>query len=202
MNTAWVFLVRPAVCTVFAVAAAAPSFGFAHGTFDARALAVAVGVFIIICMAISFTPAFKRHMESRVFRLTLVTVILTRIGITLVFPVGAFHDLLCGIGTLVFLEVITGGNIDVMDDSGYPTPNAFGISLAGALFQGLLLSISMALYGAIVFRIVKALERRREEQLAGLCRRCGYDLRASPVRCPECGMPVPAGHRPDPAATA
>jgi hypothetical protein len=41
-------------------------------------------------------------------------------------------------------------------------------------------------------RIVSYVRRRRRAARRGLCPTCGYDLRASPERCPECGAPAPA----------
>jgi hypothetical protein len=40
----------------------------------------------------------------------------------------------------------------------------------------------------LAFRFIGNLQRRRRRRENGLCPRCGYDLRESPDRCPECGM--------------
>jgi hypothetical protein len=59
--------------------------------------------------------------------------------------------------------------------------------VAGSAFT-LLLFIAVLVGGTrdLAYRWRDRIEESRRSQ--GLCTRCGYDLRGSPTRCPECGQ--------------
>jgi hypothetical protein len=63
-------------------------------------------------------------------------------------------------------------------------PEGFFVRL---IFPYWLLAVAFAIGPLVCFR--RSLRRRRanRREAEGLCKVCGYDLRATPARCPECG---------------
>jgi hypothetical protein len=58
-------------------------------------------------------------------------------------------------------------------------------------------AVLFALLPLIDIMLVRRRRRRRLRLAAGLCVACGYDLRATPEKCPECGT-VPTAKPPRP----
>lgn len=53
-------------------------------------------------------------------------------------------------------------------------------------------ALPFGLFPCVYFFVLRRL-KRRGSRLAGHCRVCDYDLRATPDRCPECGTITPVG---------
>jgi hypothetical protein len=55
-------------------------------------------------------------------------------------------------------------------------------------------SCQVAFWPSLGFLLMTLRSAAREAKSLELCPTCGYDLRASPRRCPECGTPKAAAH--------
>src|SRR5688572_9778925 len=98
----------------------------------------------------------------------------------------------CTVSIVTCSAIAIGATVwDAADDSlgpEHPLPIA---RLGLRLVTFFATAVAIAIGSIMAFRMGRQTTRLR----GGLCLKCGYDLRASTDRCPECGSPVPA--RPD-----
>ena len=73
-----------------------------------------------------------------------------------------------------------------------PRPNVFGFGRTDWIVRIPFWFLTLLAAVAFQFGAVRPWRAARAAARVGLCRRCGYDLRASPERCPECGASAAA----------
>lgn len=130
------------VCSI----SAAPSFFLGAQASRGQFAAMAVGVFIFIVgyTILDYKTALTRIRQNRLVSITLRVVYLTRIFITVVFPIGMMVDLSCGFLSVGSTEAIFGTN----------AIQTFSGALFTTLVQGLILNIVLAIYGLLVVGVV------------------------------------------------
>jgi hypothetical protein len=78
-------------------------------------------------------------------------------------------------------------DIRLASSDGQRLPGTYGTQTRFWVAPGWLLIVSLGVAG-VCWKHWVTRRRRLEREGNQLCRNCGYDLRASPDRCPECGV--------------
>ena len=130
------------VCSVSAV----PSFYLGTEVSKGQFAAMVLGVLIF---AVGYTfldckTALRPIRQKRLVSITLRLVYATRMLITVLFPVGLFVDMFCGILSVGCTEVIFGSS----------AIRTFPGALFTTLVQGVILNVVLALYGLLVVGVV------------------------------------------------
>ena len=142
--------------------AAGPSFYFGGGLGGWRTpetLGMVFGILIFVAgySAIEFMPQIQSAMAQRVKRRATRVAYITRMGISILFPIGVLVDLYCGIVSVMIASAITGSENPLGSrGSGFVLPPfRFSIYLLTTLIQGTLLNILVFTYMMIVYGFLR-----------------------------------------------
>ena len=148
-----------AVCGISAF----PSFflGFLLTEGQIAGMLLGILTFAVGYTVVDFKTALLPIRQKRMVRRILRIVYGTRIGITIIFPIGVWVDTLCGFLSLSLLTLIANSFRSVGVDGSEMT---FGMTFLTTLVQGCTLNAVLLVYGTVllgIYAIIKTLKGER-----------------------------------------
>jgi len=182
-------LIVSALVLVFA----GPSFVLAAvGPFHPAGLGIPIICMGLLLWVLAGSSTIRNKLGTRLLRRAVIYVIVIRF-ISLLFVIGLIGDLFMGLMAVVWTEEVfcsqyLGFDEAVMQPS---SGSAFVPTFVATCIQGTFLFVEFLFL--LPFAILIARHKiEQETKTSDTCRQCGYDLRATPNRCPECGTePLP-----------
>lgn len=174
----WGFIERFLLWSLICGVSAAPSFLLASHRFDERGMLLGILVYVLFYAWASGTEFAKVMQQDKAWEKSLRAAFGMRM---------AFSFILW-IPPLMVLELFPGMLAMRITELIFWDQRGLWGSLVTTLIQGLFLNLILLMFLGLVF-----IHQRKKfpKCLAdGLCRKCGYDLRGTPDRCPECGTIV------------
>jgi hypothetical protein len=153
-----------AICGI----SAAPSFVFGfvlEGIAQLKIIAMLSGIltFVAIYVYIESRKSIRRRMKSKPFRTAIYTGYITRIAISVLFPVGVYLDVMCGMVSVGLTDAVLGQGLmpRIQDEPSIKMSAAMTLLLfyITTLVQGVILNLILGGYTLIVYAIAKVFQK-------------------------------------------
>ena len=152
-------------------AAAGPSFALGGGMGGWRFSAVlgmiiGVMIFVIGYTALEFTTAVQQQMGKPVSRRSAWIAYLTRVAISIIFPIGVFIDMFCGLMAVGFSSTVVGfrenyaGSRNGVTFDNFSSLECFQFAFT-TVVQGVILNLVLFAYMGIVWLVCNAANKSR-----------------------------------------